>query len=59
MYQARACEYAAMASSRSSEQPWSGLEYEPHSTTARGAGPRLYAAAGRRRALRQQAVAGA
>src|SRR5919109_3288251 len=36
MYQARAWVYAAVASSRSSVQPWFGFEYEPHSTTARG-----------------------
>src|SRR5690349_19933783 len=39
-YQARASVYAAIASSRSSVQPLLGLEYDPHSTTARGAGVR-------------------
>jgi hypothetical protein len=37
-YQASASVYAAMASSRSSVQPLFGLEYEPHSTVARGFG---------------------
>ena len=36
MYQASASVYAAIASSRSSVQPLLGLEYEPHSTIARG-----------------------
>src|SRR6266542_2050162 len=35
-YQTSASAYAASASVRSSEQPLSGLEYEPHSTVARG-----------------------
>jgi hypothetical protein len=40
MYHASASVYAAMASSRSSVQPLSGWEYEPHSTVARGFGVR-------------------
>lgn len=40
MYQASASVYAAMASWRSSVQPLLGLEYEPHSTLARGAATR-------------------
>src|SRR5881275_316207 len=40
MYQINASVYAAIASSRSSVQPWFGFEYEPHSTTARGFGVR-------------------
>jgi hypothetical protein len=40
-YQASASVYAAMASSRSSVQPLFGLEYEPHSTVARGFGTRV------------------
>ncbi len=40
MYQASASVYAAIASSRSSVQPLLGLEYEPHSTIARGLGVR-------------------
>ena len=40
MYQASASVYAAIASSRSSVHPMFGLENDPHSTTARGAGTR-------------------
>lgn len=40
MYQASASVYAASASCRSSVQPRLGLEYGPHSTTARGRGVR-------------------
>src|ERR1700712_4011366 len=36
IYQARALPYAASASWRSSVQPLSGFEYDPHSTVARG-----------------------
>src|SRR5436190_5169893 len=39
-YQTSASPYAARASSRSSEQPLSGTEWEPQSTSARGAGAR-------------------
>src|SRR6266498_13825 len=39
-YQTSASAYAANASPRSSEQPLLGLEYEPHSTSARGWGVR-------------------
>ncbi|MFD0581490.1 hypothetical protein [Dactylosporangium darangshiense] len=41
MNQASERVYAAIASSRSSVQPLFGLEYEPHSTVARGFGVRL------------------
>jgi hypothetical protein len=38
MHHNRAWVYAALASSRSSEQPRFGLERDPHSTVARGLG---------------------